>query len=159
MELLRVSWGGASRMCERLALQVKSSGFSPDTIIGVSRGGLVPARLLSDIMDVGDLQVIRVSFYKGMGKTMEFPQLTQQLTTRIDGKRALLVDDVSDTGRSLKVAKDHLMRMGATEIKVATLHFKPHSKFRPDSFVEETKSWLVYPWERNECSRELGRKV
>lgn len=159
MDFLRVSWDDASRMCERLASGISSSGFRPEVIIGISRGGLVPARLLSDIMDVRELYVMRVSFYKGIGKKAEAPEITQPLSARLGGKRALLVDDVSDTGKSLEVAKEHVLGMGAGEVKVATLHFKPHSSFRPDFFVAETGAWIIYPWELHECRRELGNKM
>ena len=70
----------------------------------------------------------------------------------------LIVDDVSDTGRSLAVAKDHVQKAGAEEIKVATLHYKPHSSFKPDYFVDETSAWVVYPWEVEETKRELSKK-
>jgi hypothetical protein len=159
MKLSSVSWEEVARLCESLASTISSSGFSPDVLVGVSRGGLVPVRLLSDLLGVGEIYTIRVSFYKSVGKTADFPRITQPLTERLEGKAALLVDDVSDTGRSLLVAKDHVKRMGAEDVKVATLHLKPHSTFRPDFFVGETGDWLVYPWERHESAKELGKKV
>jgi len=159
MKLLTLSWADASKLCESLASSIVSSGFTPDMIVGISRGGLVPARILSDILGVRELFTIRVSFYTGVGKTATAPKIVQPLVERLEGKSVLLVDDVSDTGRSLIVAKEHLKEMGAEEVKVATLHFKPHSKFRPDFFVSETEAWLVYPWERHESAKELGKKV
>lgn len=159
MKLLSLSWTDTSRLCDGLASKISSSGFSPDMIVGICRGGLVPARILSDILGVRELFTIRVSFYTGVGKTAAAPKIVQPLVERLEGKRILLVDDVSDTGRSLIVAKEHLREMGAKEVRVATLHFKPHSKFRPDFFVGETEAWLVYPWERHESAKELGKKV
>jgi hypoxanthine phosphoribosyltransferase len=159
MDFLRVSWDEASRMCELLASEISSSGFRPDVVIGISRGGLVPARLLSDIMGVNDICVMGVSFYQGIGKTAKAPAVTQPLPIRLEGKKALLADDVSDSGRSLMVAREHVLGMGAGEVKVATMHFKPHSSFKPDFFVAETGAWIVYPWELHECERELGKKM
>lgn len=158
MKILSISWDEMAEMCERLSSKITSSGFAPDVIVGVSRGGLVPARLLSDVLGVRELFVARISFYTGVGKAAAAPKVVQPLTERLDGKRVLLVDDVSDTGRSLVVAKGHLSQMGAKEVRVATLHFKPHSRLRPDFFVDETEAWLVYPWERHESAKELGRK-
>lgn len=158
MELLPVSWDEASKLCEGLASLVSASGFRPDAIVGVSRGGLVPARLLSDILGVGELYTIRVAFYIGPGKAAPEPKILQPLAERLDGKKVLLVDDVSDTGKSLAAAKKHVQEMGA-DVKVATLHFKPHSGFRPDFFVAETVAWIVYPWERHETAKSLGKEV
>jgi len=159
MKLLSISWADNAKLCEGLASTISSSGFRPDMIVGISRGGLVPARILSDILGVRELFTIRVSFYTGVGKTATAPKIVQPLVERLEGKRVLLVDDVSDTGKSLIVAKEHLENMGAREVKVATLHFKPHSKFRPDFFVSKTDAWLVYPWEKHESAKELGKKV
>jgi hypoxanthine phosphoribosyltransferase len=156
MDLLRISWEATIGYCEQLAREVKD--FSPQMIVGLSRGGLVPARILSDIMDVTDVGILGLRFYKGMGKTYEFPQITQELTMDLNGRRVLLVDDVADTGRSLLVAKDYLKRKGASEVRVATIHYKPNSMFRPDYYVASTSSWIAYPWERHEIDRELKSK-
>jgi hypoxanthine phosphoribosyltransferase len=70
----------------------------------------------------------------------------------------LIVDDIADTGRSLAVAKDYVLRKGAKEVKVATIHYKPDSIFKPDYCIASTTAWVVYPWERNEVERELAKK-
>ncbi len=159
MKLSSLSWDEVAGLCESLASSITSSGFAPDVLVGVSRGGLVPVRLLSDLLGVSDIYTVRVSFYKNVGKTADFPRLVQPLPGRLDGKKALIVDDVSDTGRSLLVARDHVKRMGAEDVKAATLHFKPHSTFCPDFFIGRTGDWLVYPWERHESARDLGKHV
>ncbi|MCX6768843.1 MAG: phosphoribosyltransferase, partial [Candidatus Micrarchaeota archaeon] len=108
MKLLSISWADNAKLCEGLAASISSSGFRPDMIVGISRGGLVPARILSDILGVRELFTIRVSFYTGVGKTATAPKIVQPLVGRLEGKKVLLVDDVSDTGKSLMVAKEHL---------------------------------------------------
>jgi hypoxanthine phosphoribosyltransferase len=155
MDLLRISWDAAVEYCEQLAGKID---FKPDVIVGISRGGLVPARILSDIMDNKNLAVLGIIFYKGVGKRTESPEITQDLTKDLKGKKVLVVDDVSDTGKSLIVAKDYIANKGASEIKVATLHYKPHSKFKPDYYIATTDAWIVYPWERHEVERELKKK-
>jgi len=154
MDILRLNWEATLHFCEELAMAAKR--FKPDMIVGLSRGGLVPARILSDIMEVHDIGILGVAFYKGIGKTGDAPIITQELTMDVKGKRILIVDDVADTGKSLVVAKDYLLKKGAREIKVATLHFKPESEFKPDYYAETTTSWVVYPWESHEMEKELG---
>ena len=156
MDVMRLNWDATLSYCGQLAGMAK--GFKPDMIVGLSRGGLVPARVLSDIMGVHDIGILGISFYKGIGVTSEAPKISQELAMDLTGKRILVVDDVADTGRSLIVAKDYLKKKGASEIKVATLHFKPTSGFKPDYFVETTTAWIAYPWERNEVDRELAKK-
>jgi hypothetical protein len=111
------------------------------------------------MLDVHEMYVMRVSLYEGIGKKAAAPRITQPLPMKLGGKKALLVDDVSDTGKSLEKAREHALGMGAGEVKVATLHFKPHSSFRPDFFEAETGAWIIYPWEIHECRRELGDKM
>ncbi len=154
MDLLRISWDAAVKYCEQLASKID---FKPDVIIGISRGGLVPARILSDIMDNKNVAILGIIFYKGVGERTESPEITQDLTKDLKGKKVLVVDDVSDTGKSLIVAKDYIAKKGAGEIKVATLHYKPHSKLKPDYYIGTTDAWIVYPWERHEVERELKK--
>jgi hypoxanthine phosphoribosyltransferase len=150
MDLLRINWKTAIGYCDELATRIESK---PDIIVGISRGGLVPARILSDILDVKDVAVLGIRFYKGMGKTEEKPVITQDISVDIKGKKLLVVDDVADSGRSLVFAREHLK--DAKEVRCATLHYKPVSEYKPDYFVSTTTAWIVYPWEVHEVEREL----
>jgi len=159
MELEYISWDDVDRMCEKLAQMIHNSGFTPDIIIGIGRGGWIPARLLSDALGIKGLFAVRVEFYKSIGKTGgRKPVITQRVPKRIfKGKKVLVVDDVADTGGSLLTIKG--MLSGAGEVRTAALHFKPTSKIKPDFFVETTSAWLVYPWEKYETRREQGEGV
>lgn len=156
MKPLKVSWQSVEGLCGKLAKRVSS--FKPDVIVGISRGGLVPLRLLSDLLDNQNVAVMKIEFYKSINVTHDFPRITQPLTVDVRGKRVLIVDDVADTGRSLLVAKEHIKIAGAKDLKIATLHYKPHSLFKPDYFVETTDKWLVYPWEKKEFLKNLKKR-
>ena len=110
---LAPSWDRVYEMLLDVARRIRSSGFKPDYIVGVSRGGWVPGRILSDLLDNGRTLSIKVEFYVGIGKTVEKPVITQPLIQDIARKKVLVVDDVSDTGKSLKVALDHVKENGA----------------------------------------------
>ncbi len=154
MEAEKLTWEKIELMCEKLANQIKGSGFKPEVLIGISRGGWIPARIISDMLGVYRVASIGVVFYKGVGKTLDKPKLTQELNVDIRGKRVLLIDDVADSGESLMLAKEKALALAPSQLKTATLNYKPMSKIRPDFFVEETTSWLVYPWERKEFEKE-----
>jgi hypoxanthine phosphoribosyltransferase len=159
MEYLPFSWEDAEKANASLTEKINSSGFIPDIIIAVSRGGLVPARLLSDSLNVPVLYTIRISFYSSVGVRMEKPQVTQPLSVDIKGKKILIVDDISDSGRSLELAEQYIIPLNPAEIKTATIHYKPGSMFKPDFFLFTTESWVVYPWERAEFARDTGKRV
>jgi len=148
-------WDDIYDMLLGLAVQIRQSGFQPDLIVGVSRGGWVPGRVLSDLLANSRTANVKVEFYVGIGKTSRRPLVTQPISEEISGKRVLLVDDVADTGESLLVALQHVRERGAGEIRTVTIYHKPHSKFKPDFFAETTGLWIVFPWERLETAELL----
>ncbi|MEM4272037.1 MAG: phosphoribosyltransferase [Candidatus Bilamarchaeaceae archaeon] len=156
---MELGWEEVERAVLQIAEKIHSSGFRPDIIIGISRGGLVPARLLSDSLGNHELYTIRIGFYTGIGKTAKEPKILQDISLDVYGKKILLVDDISDTGASFSTAVSHLEKRGALEIRAASLHFKPSSSFRPDFFAATTNEWIVYPWEKHEFKTEKEGKV
>ncbi len=145
-------------MLEDLALQVRESDYRPEVIVGVSRGGWPPARIMSDLLQNPNLANMKVEFYTGIGTTSKKPRITQPVTAIVKGKRVLVVDDVSDTGQSLKVVLDHLRRKGAIQVKVCTIYVKPHSVFKPDFYARKTAKWIIFPWERFEAVNLISKK-
>jgi len=156
MKLLYISWQEMDEMCSKLARMIKKSGYRPDVIIGIARGGWMPARLLSDKLGNEHVASMRAEFYTKPGVTKRVPKITQPVSVSVRGKKVLLVDDVSDTGHSIALAARSIR--GAREVRTATLHYKPHSIFKPDYYVGTTGDWIVYPWEREETRRKLGKK-
>lgn len=152
---LAPGWDEIYAMLLDLAIRIKKSGFRADLIVGVSRGGWAPARILSDLLENAHTANIRIEFYTGIGKRASKPIVTQPISDKVSNKNVLVVDDVSDSGESLKVALDHMLEMGAASVRTVTIYFKPHSVFKPDYFYEPTGDWIVFPWERLETTRLL----
>ncbi len=158
-EFLIQSWEEAYDACMFLFEQVKRSGYEPDVIVGIARGGWIPARLLSDFFTNSFTANIKIELYKGIGVHDHQPRVTQEMPTIIKNKKVLLVDDVADTGHSLRVAIEHARKKGAAEIRTATIFYKPHSIIKPDYYVRETTAWVVYAWERFEFIKEMHQKL
>ncbi len=152
-------WDQIYSMLLDLAEKVRDSGYKPQVIVGVSRGGWPPARIMSDLLQNSNLANIKVEFYKDIGVRTEKPRIIQPVTSDVTGKRVLVVDDVSDTGHSLRVVVNHLRRKGVREIKVCTLYFKPQSVFKPDFFARVTRKWVIFPWERLEAVDLIAKRV
>jgi hypoxanthine phosphoribosyltransferase len=156
---LAPSWDKVYEMLINVALKIRNSGFKPDYIVGVSRGGWAPGRILSDLLDNNHTINIKIEFYIGIGKTARKPIVTQPLTEDVSNKTVLLVDDVSDTGESLKVALGHVLEKGAAGVKTATVFYKPHSIFKPDFFADSTSDWIIFPWERLEATKLMMQEA
>lgn len=141
-----------------LARQIRHSGYQPQVIVGVSRGGWPPARIMSDLLENQNLANLKVEFYRDIGVRGKRPRITQPVTSEVAGKRVLVVDDVADSGRSLRVVANHLRRKGAREIKVCAIYLKPQSVFTPDFYARKTRKWIIFPWERLEAVRLISRR-
>ena len=149
------SWDQIYDMLLELAKRIKDSGFKPDLIVGVCRGGWAPARVMSDLLENMNTASIRIEFYLAPGVTARKPVISQAIMVPVKGVNVLVVDDVADTGESLKVAVDHLDVCGAKSIKTATVYYKPQSCLKPDFFIIQTEQWIIFPWERLETTRRL----
>ena len=159
MRLLLVGWSEIERLCGSLAGKVRRSGFRPDMIVCIGRGGWIPARIMADLLDVHDLSSMMIEFYKGTKKGRKHPVLTQPILVDVRGKRVLLVDDVVESGRTLALARKTLEERGVGEARSAVLHLKPRSSMKPDFSGKIVRGWVIYPWEKGEVTREFGKKV
>jgi hypoxanthine phosphoribosyltransferase len=146
-KLLHQGWDDIQLLAEEVAARIRESGYAPDLIVAVSRGGFDHARILCDQLEVNRLASLQIEYYTGVNEMIETPKIVYPLNADVSGKKVLVVDDVSDTGTSLRVAKEHVENKGASQVRVATLHVKPWTTLKPDYHAEETESWIVYPWE------------
>ncbi len=152
------TWEQIYSMLLDLAQKIRKDKFTPHIIVGVSRGGWTPARVLSDLLENPKIANVRAEFYLGVAETKKEPVITQSVSANIKNKRVLLVDDVSDTGKSLRLVKGHLIEEGAKELKIATLYYKPWSVTTPDYCERKTRDWIIFPWERKEALRKIVDK-
>jgi len=158
IKFLVLTWDDLYWLTVKLAEKIEESGYRPDVIVGIARGGWVIARLLSDFLSISEVASIRIEFYKSIGKTMEKPRIKQPVTTDVRNKKVLLADDVADTGGSLIIARDHIREYGARDIKIGVLHKKPWCKIEPDFYVDLVDAWIVYPHEYKETIKEIVRR-
>jgi hypoxanthine phosphoribosyltransferase len=131
-----------------LAGKVRASGFEPDLVIAISRGGFTPARVLCDVLGIFNLTSIRVVHYRGPADMEPVATVKYPLCIPVAGQRLLVVDDVNDTGDTLKAARAHLEALGPVEVRIAVLHEKTGSPVRADyagGMIDEWR-WLIYPW-------------
>ena len=142
-------------MLLRQSAAICKSGFKPDVIVGVCRGGWLPARVLSDLLENKNLANVKAESYTGIGEANGHPDLTQCLSVDVAGKTVLIVDEVADSGRSLKLVVNHFYERSAKSVKTATLYYKRCCAFKPDFYAAETDCWVVFPWEIKETLREI----
>jgi hypoxanthine phosphoribosyltransferase len=152
------TWSQIYRMLLQIADKIRMDNFKPDVIVGVSRGGWPPARVLSDLLENPNVANVKAEFYVGVAETKGEPTLTQPVSVNVSGKKVLVVDEIADTGKSLQLIREHLKARGASEVRIATIYLKPWSIVKPDYYAKETNRWVVFPWEVKETVRKIVQK-
>ena len=151
-------WNDIYEILLELAQRIKHKQILPEIIVGVSRGGWLPARVLSDLLDVSQLTSIRVEFYSEINQPNQKPLITQPVPLPLHNKRVLLVDDITDSGKSLQLAKTELEKT-ADKTFTLTLYHKPWSCLTPDFYYRETSKWVIFPWEYHESVKTLATRM
>ncbi|EQD37993.1 Phosphoribosyltransferase domain protein, partial [mine drainage metagenome] len=91
--------------------------YQPDSIIGLSRGGLVPARLLSDYLWIKDLFSVKTEHWGITASKDGEARISADVSLPVKGRKVLIVDDITDTGSSMKLAVDTIKKLGPASIK------------------------------------------
>ena len=155
VELEILSWKDIHRLTLILARKIIESEYRPDVIIGIMRGGWIPARILLDYLNIPTLATLEIKFYKGLGETRERPIIVHPLVVDILNKNVLIVDDVVDTGKSMSIAMEMAKLGGAHSVKTAALVVKPWSILEPDYYAMKSDKWIVFPWEIRETIENM----
>lgn len=142
-----LSWEIFGQAQEELAQQIADSDFSPEVLVAVARGGMLPGGALTYSLGVKLTDAINVEFYTDVNETLADPILLAPLldTDSIRGRRILVVDDVADSGRTLALVLKLLRGFGA-EVRSAVLYTKPRTVVQPDFSWRTTDKWIVFPW-------------
>ncbi|WP_022888392.1 phosphoribosyltransferase [Agromyces italicus] len=142
-----LDWDRFGEAARSLAGEVLDSGFRPDVVIAIARGGLLLAGAISYALGTKQCGSINVEFYTDIEQVLPEPIVHPPMldAPALAGKRVLLVDDVSDSGRTLAKVLELLTEVGA-EVRTATLYTKSRTILVPDFSYRATDDWIVFPW-------------
>ncbi len=158
VKYLHLSWKDIEELAEKLADKI-AYDYEPDILVGILRGGVTVAHLLSDLLGFRVIYPIGCNSYVDVAKRFSVRVYSPLALSDLSGKKILLVDDVADEGLTLKaVIEQELSPKNPDEVRVATLHMKPWCRFKPDYYVQLTDAWIIYPWERREVVRQVASK-
>jgi len=147
-----ISFREACRLSRLLARKIKDSGFQPDLIVAIGRGGYVPARMVADFLLFNDLCSMKIEHYTRAADMQKEARIKFPISVDISGKKVLIVDDVTDTGETLCLAVDYAESLNPAEVRTAVLQHKTCSAFTPDFYAQKIVKWrwIIYPWARYE---------
>ena len=155
-----LTWDDIEEDVEKLSRRIEEKFGVPTIIFGILRGGATVANLLSDRLCMYNVHSVGTKSYKDIAERGEL-DLYQPITVAdLSRHDVALVDDVSDTGDTLKdVLSSQIRPRNPRRLCTAALHIKTWTGFVPDFFVRELDGWIVYPWEKYETIRSLGKKL
>lgn len=152
IERLNLTWSDVELLVDRLVDQI-ARPRELDAILCITRGGMIPACLISEALDIRNIMVAAVMFHGLPGQASKRPFFWQFPDDELlRGKRVLVVDDIWGNGRIAMAVKIRVIGAGGRP-EVAVLHYREaESEFpndRPDYVAARTEAWIVYPWDRD----------
>ncbi|HHV25082.1 MAG TPA: phosphoribosyltransferase [Methanosarcina sp.] len=149
------------RLSRILARNIKASGYMPDLIIAIGRGGYVPGRLIADFLLFNNLTSMKIEHYARAADMREEARIKFPIPVEIKGRRVLIIDDITDTGETLNLAVDYAQSLKPADIRTGVLQHKTCSAFTPDFYAQKIIKWrwIIYPWARYEDLAGFAEKI
>ncbi len=160
-QAFRLSWQAVDELVWKVVTEMKAADYQPDVLIAVARGGLVPARILADYLQEKYVSSLQMGHWDAQAELHDEPMLVFPLPEiDLSGKRVLVVDDVSDEGRTLEQVRSYLAARGA-EIRTFVLVSKVESRSMADYCpkVLDDWRWVLFPWSKHEDLLAFTEKV
>lgn len=135
------------RAVREVAQEIVDSGFEPDIVLSIARGGLPFGGALGYALDLKNVSVVNVEFYTGVDQRLEVPIMLPPTPAAVDlsGMNVLVVDDVADTGKTLKLVQEFLADHVA-ESRIACIFEKSRTIVNCDYVWKRTDRWIDFPW-------------
>jgi hypoxanthine phosphoribosyltransferase len=144
-EYLDLTWEMFGEVCRALAMKV-ARDFEPDLVVGIARAGVIPGAVVASILRK-DFYSLTISRREGGEVVRDRPAVLSAAPLQCQGKKVLLVDEITSSGETLRMGLASIRDLGPAEVRTAT-SFARHTGFRPDYTALETDATLVFPWDR-----------
>jgi len=153
MAFFKLSWVQFYKDCLYLGKKIKESKIKIDKLIAISRGGLVPARILSDFLTLPVSNII-ISSYINL-KQLKEPEIIEVTEVNLKSKSILIVDEVSDTGKTFIRTLNYFKKKSVKNIFTCAPYIKPRTRFVPNFYQRTINAWIVFPYDLRETYEAL----
>jgi hypoxanthine phosphoribosyltransferase len=143
----RLGWEEFGTGARELAAQIRAGGYDANVMLAIARGGLPVVGAVSYALGVKNCATINVEYYTGIDERLDVPVILPPLLDVADltDARLLVVDDVADTGETLRLVAETL-RPAVADLRTAVLYEKSRSVVRCDYVWRRTERWIEFPW-------------
>lgn len=130
-----------------LAEQVAASGWEPDWILSIARGGLIVGGALAYALGMKNVATMNVEFYTDVETRRDVPVVLPPVLelVHLEDAKVLVADDVADTGETLEMVRG-LLAETVSEVRTLVIYEKPRSVIRPDYVWRRTDRWINFAW-------------
>ena len=142
-----LTWQAFGDATRALAQDVADSGFRPDVVLAIARGGLTVAGAIAYALGVKNCFAMNVELYTGVEQRLQVPVVLPPTLDLMDlaGLRVLVADDVADTGTTLQLVQ-RVIGEHVADARTVVLYQKPKSIITPDYAWRSTDRWIDFPW-------------
>ncbi len=142
-----LTWTGYGIAVRDLARQIADDGFSPDVILGIARGGLIPTGSLGYALSIKNCYLMNVEYYTDVDERLDVPVILPPYLEFVDleNSNILVVDDVADTGHTLQKVYEFVAD-NVKSTRAAVLYEKPRSVIKCEYVWKRTDRWINFPW-------------
>lgn len=144
-EHLELDWQMFGELCRALALKV-ARDFDPEMVIGIARAGVIPGAIVASILRI-DFYSMKISRREGDETVRERPAVMSAAPRQARGQRVLIVDEITTSGDTLRLALAAVRDVQPAEVRTAT-SFSRTTGYRPDYTALATDANVIFPWDR-----------
>ena len=146
LEYLEVDWAMFGELCRALALKVARE-YDPEVIVGIARAGVIPGAVVASILRL-DFHSMKISRRSEDDDTIrERPEILSAAPRQVAGKRVLIVDEITTSGDTMRLALAAVRDAQPSEVRTAT-SFARTSGYRPDYSALTMDANVIFPWDR-----------
>jgi len=144
-EFLEVDWAMFGELCRALALKVARE-YDPEIVVGIARAGVIPGAVVASILRL-DFYSMKISRRDGSETVRERPEVLSAAPRQVQGKRVLIVDEITTSGDTLRLALAAVRDALPAEVRTAT-SFARTTGYQPDYSALTMDANVIFPWDR-----------
>lgn len=152
-EVTKLNWADIEDCCIKLCNKIQVSGYNVETVICVQRGGCIPGVIISHLLNVKEFYAVGIRTTTSEAiKSIRYKQPILHIPDtlkNIERKNVLIVDDVTNTGNTLKYAKREILKYNPNQCLTAALIWDGDNSEEclADLYAQYSPFWVVFPWE------------
>ena len=144
-EHIEVDWAMFGELCRALALKV-ARDYDPEVIVGIARAGVIPGAVIASMLRL-DFYSMKISRRDGDETVRDRPEILSAAPLQVRGRRVLIVDEITTSGDTLRLALAAVRDVHPSEVRTAT-SFARTTGYQPDYSALTMDANVIFPWDR-----------